>query len=169
MSKETVSNALFSQGGLSRRAFLGLGATAAVAAGAAGLAGCAPAPKSEAASEAKGASGTSAQYAWEVAPEPIKDIKQTVDTDILVVGAGLSGCACACAAAEQGGTVTVVEKTSSWNGRGGGFGTINSRYMDELDIKVDKVNAKQHWIAQCASRANEDLIVKFFNHSEEAS
>ena len=28
--------------------------------------------------------------------------------------------------------------------------------VDELGIEVDKVNAKQHWIAQCASRANED-------------
>ena len=89
--------------------------------------------------------------------------------NILVIGAGLAGCACAAAAAEKGGKVTVVEKTSSWNGRGGGFGAINSHYMDELGIKVDRVNAKQHWIAQCASRASEDLIVKFFNNSEEAS
>ena len=55
--------------------------------------------------------------------------------------------------AALGTKVTVVEKTSSWNGRGGGFGAINSHYMDELGIEVDKVNAKQHWIAQCASRA----------------
>ncbi len=65
--------------------------------------------------------------------------------------------------------MTVVEKTCSCNGRGGGFGAINSRYMDAQNIDVDKVNAKQHWIAQCASRANEGLIVKFFNNSEEAS
>ena len=161
------------KGGLSRRAFLGLGATAAVAAGA-GLAGCAPATSADSGAKTSGedASGTAsgeARYAWEVAPEPITDIASTVDTDILVIGAGLAGCACAAAAAEKGGKVTVVEKTSSWNGRGGGFGAINSHYMDELGIKVDKVNAKQHWIAQCASRANEDLITKFFNNSEEAS
>lgn len=65
--------------------------------------------------------------------------------------------------------MTVVEKTGSFNGRGGGFGAINSRYMEAQNIVVDKVNAKQHWIAQCASRTNEDLIVKFFNNSEEAS
>lgn len=41
--------------------------------------------------------------------------------------------------------------------------------MEAQNIVVDKVNAKQHWIAQCASRTNEDLIVKFFNNSEEAS
>ena len=153
--------------GLSRRAFLGLGATAAVAAGAAGLAGCSPAAGSSDSSES--AATGQAQYAWEVAPEPITDIASTVDADILIIGAGIAGCACACSAAEKGGSVTVVEKSPSWNGRGGGFGAINSRYMDELGITVDKVNAKQHWIAQCASRANEDLIVKFFNNSEEAS
>ncbi|MCI8424421.1 MAG: FAD-dependent oxidoreductase, partial [Adlercreutzia sp.] len=159
--------------GLSRRAFLGLGATAAVAAGAAGLTGCAPAAPAESGVAAGGSENLAAtgkaQYEWEIAPEPITDIASTIDTDILVIGAGLAGCACAAAAAEKGGKVTVVEKSESWNGRGGGFGAINSRYMDELGIKVDKVNAKQHWIAQCASRTNEDMIVKFFNNSEEAS
>ncbi|MFR5090749.1 MAG: FAD-dependent oxidoreductase [Adlercreutzia equolifaciens] len=147
--------------GLSRRAFFGLGATAAAGAAVAGLAGCSPAPQSDAAAPATTgdttmpATGT-ATYEWEIAPEPITDIASTVDTDILVIGAGLSGCACAAAAAEKGGKVTVVEKTGSFNGRGGGFGAINSRYMEAQNIVVDKVNAKQHWIAQCASRTNED-------------
>ena len=153
--------------GISRRNFLTGAALASVAAGA-GLAGCAPSADKKT-TEAVGAADSAAQYEWEKAPEPISDIAETVDTDILVIGAGLSGCACACSAAENGGKVTVVEKTESWQGRGGGFGAINSRYMDQLGIKVDKVNAKQHWISQCASRANEDLIVKFFNNSEEAS
>ena len=152
---------------ISRRAFLGLGASAAVAVGAAGLV----APNQAVAAEAEPATdgATRVTYEWEVAPEPITDVIDTVDTDILVIGAGLAGCACACSAAENGGKVTVVEKFMQWNGRGGGFGAIKSRYMDELGIEVDKVNAKQHWIAQCASRCNEDLISKFFNNSEEAS
>lgn len=152
---------------ISRRAFLGLGASAAVAVGAVGLV----APNQAVAAEAEPATdgATRVTYEWEVAPEPITDVIDTVDTDILVIGAGLAGCACACSAAENGGKVTVVEKFMQWNGRGGGFGAIKSRYMDELGIEVDKVNAKQHWIAQCASRCNEDLISKFFNNSEEAS
>lgn len=152
--------------GMSRRAFLGLGATAAAGAAVAGITGCAPSGKAE--SNKLAATGE-AKYEWEIPPAPIKDIKRTEETDILIIGAGLSGCVCAAAAAEKGGKVTVVEKSSSFNGRGGGFGAIGSRYMDAQGIKVDKVNAKQHWIAQCASRANEDLISKFFNNSEEAS
>ncbi len=151
--------------GLSRRAFVGLGAAAAVTGAAAGLAGCSANSSSTETTE----STETTQYEWEVAPDAITDVIDTVETDILVIGAGLSGCATAAAAAEKGGKVTVVEKSESWNGRGGGFGAIKSRYMDELGIEVDKVNAKQHWISQCASRANEDLIVKFFNNSEEAS
>lgn len=152
---------------ISRRAFLGLGASAAVAVGAAGIV----TPNQAVAAEVEPATdgATRVTYEWEVAPEPITDVIDTVDTDILVIGAGLAGCACACSAAENGGKVTVVEKFMQWNGRGGGFGAIKSRYMDELGIEVDKVNAKQHWIAQCASRCNEDLITKFFNNSEEAS
>ena len=156
---------------ISRRNFLTGAALAGAAAASLGIAGCSPAASTstEGGDAASTESGQSTQYSWEVKPDPIADIAETVDTDILVIGAGLAGCACACSAAENGGKVTVVEKTSSWNGRGGGFGAINSRYMDELGIKVDKVNAKQHWIAQCASRADEDIIVKFFNNSEEAS
>ena len=112
--------------GISRRNFLTGAALASVAAGA-GLAGCAPSADKKT-TEAVGAADSTAQYEWEKAPEPISDIAETVDTDILVIGAGLSGCACACSAAENGGKVTVVEKTESWQGRGGGFGAINSRY-----------------------------------------
>ncbi|MFR3090419.1 MAG: hypothetical protein ACLTMP_00595 [Eggerthella lenta] len=76
----------------------GLGATAAVAAGA--LAGCSPAASAgdaKAGGDAAGsaAAGGETQYAWEVVPDPITDVTSTVDTDILVIGAGLAGCACA--------------------------------------------------------------------------
>ena len=100
--------------GISRRNFLTGAALASVAAGA-GLAGCAPSADKKT-TEAVGAADSTAQYEWEKAPEPISDIAETVDTDILVIGAGLSGCACACSAAENGGKVTVVEKTESWQG-----------------------------------------------------
>ena len=153
--------------GISRRNFLTGAAAASAAVAALGVSGCsAQTNSSDSSSEESSGSST---YSWEEVPDPITDIASTVDTDILIIGAGLAGCACACSAAENGGTVTVVEKTESWNGRGGGFGAINSRYMEEQGIVVDKVNAKQHWIAQCGSRINEDLLVKFINNSEEAS
>lgn len=162
---------------ISRRSFLQNAALAGAAAASAGLVctSTASADEAEAEEESTGEaedaekSSTSTQYSWEVAPDPITDVIETVDTDVLIIGAGLSGCACAASAAENGAEVTVVEKTSSWNGRGGGFGAIGSHYMDEQGITVDKVSAKQHWLARCGNRVNEDLVTKFLNNSEDAS
>lgn len=154
--------------GVSRRGFLTGAAAAGALAAVGALVGCSPGNASDANTE-KDSSAGNGGYSWSAAPAAITDITSTVDTDILVIGAGISGCACACSAAENGGKVTVIEKTSSWNGRGGGFGALNSRYMERCGAVVDKVNAKQHWIAQCGSRVNEDLIVKFFNNSEESA
>ncbi len=146
--------------GLSRRAFFGLGATAAAGAAGAGLAGCSPAPQSDAAAPATTggttmpATGT-ATYEWEIAPEPITDIASTVDTDILVIGAGLSGCACAAAAAGEGRQGDRRRENGSFTGAAALRRHQLARYMEAQNIVVDKVNAKQHWIAQCASRTNE--------------
>ncbi|NTU89293.1 MAG: FAD-binding protein, partial [Actinobacteria bacterium] len=152
--------------GISRRSFLTGAATTGALAAVGSLVGCGS-PAADTAGEAVATTG----YSWEVAPAAIADseIVSTVETDILVIGAGLSGCATACSAAEKGGNVTVVEKTASYVGRGGGFGALNSRYMEACGAVVDKVNAKAHWMAQCSSRVNEDLIVKFFNNSEVAA
>lgn len=150
---------------LSRRSFITTVAATGALAALGVTAGCSP--KSTEGSSSSSTDG--AGYSWETAPQAVTSFTSEVDTDILIIGAGLSGCACACSAAESGGKVTVVEKGSAWSGRGGGFGAIKSRMMDAQGIVVDKVNAKQHWIAQCGSRVNEDLISSFFNNSEEAS
>ena len=85
---------------LSRRAFLGLGATAAVAAGAAGLAGCAPQQGAGTASaEGNGGSGSAAASSvsptnytpdFLTPPEVPTDIKEEKDCDVLVIGMGLN-------------------------------------------------------------------------------
>jgi succinate dehydrogenase/fumarate reductase flavoprotein subunit len=159
--------------GLSRRSFL-TGAAAAGAIAAAGLVGCAP--------QAAGGNGTAAPaakegtatagnagHSWDIAPEAITDFAQTIETDILVIGAGISGLATACAAAESKAKVLVVEKCAEFNGRGGGFGAINSRYMEQVGATFDKSDAYAHWVAQTGSRSHEPLIAKFFRDSERAS
>lgn len=95
---------------------------------AAGLAGCAPAAdKAAAGSDAAGAADASAEGAvstndvviklgdtlpkWSFmvppAPIPEDEITETIENDIIVVGAGMSGLTTAVAAAEQGGKVTL--------------------------------------------------------------
>jgi succinate dehydrogenase/fumarate reductase flavoprotein subunit len=152
---------------LSRRSFLS-GAAAAGALAVAGMAGCAPTATPTQPEDSKEAP-ESTGYPWEQAPEPITDFAETIDTEILIIGAGLSGLATACSAVESGAKVTVVEKCANFNGRGGGFGAINSRYMEAVGATFDKPDAYAHWVAQNGSRAHEPLIAKFFRDSERAS
>jgi succinate dehydrogenase/fumarate reductase flavoprotein subunit len=159
--------------GISRRSFL-TGAAAAGAVVAAGLAGCTPTDSTTPSTgqgetpNAEGSTGATG-YSWEKVPDAITDFAETIDTEILIIGAGISGLATACSAAESGAKVTVVEKCDNFNGRGGGFGAINSRYMEAVGATFDKPDAYAHWIAQTGSRSTETLVAKFFRDSERAS
>lgn len=134
---------------LTRRSFLGLGATAAVA-GAAGLAGCAPAAKSDAGADAGAADGGSAAGSGAAggkptefvpsfmnAPEPIDESKvtETVDTDVCVVGLGLAGVCALREAAESGAKVFGFDKGPDVGYRSGEFGTFGSEIHKQLGIE----------------------------------
>ncbi|NPV07261.1 MAG: FAD-dependent oxidoreductase [Anaerolineae bacterium] len=100
------------------------------------------------------------QYEWETPPEPIPDadITETVDADVVVVGAGCAGVLAALAAAEGGADVVVLEKTDRAQGRGGDNTAIDSRIQRELGIELDKdeiVYKLWHW---GQGRINMDLL-----------
>lgn len=121
--------------GLSRRAFLGLGATAAMAAGAAGLAGCSPQASSDAASAGASDAGAAGGPSFLTGPSPIaeSDIKETVEADIVIVGAGLSGISAARAAVESGAkNIVVVEKATTWQYRSNQVGCIGGKIQEDL-------------------------------------
>lgn len=130
------SSTTMQKSGMSRRAFLGLGATAAALAGA-GLAGCAPAAPS---ASAEGGSGADAATDWLGAEPEIdeSDIVETVDTEVLVCGAGTSGLFAACSAAEEGAKVVCLEKGSIGGGVRDNLGSINSRLQKEAGVEIDE-------------------------------
>lgn len=117
-----------------------------------------------------GNAGDGGTPAWMTPPEAIPDsqIVKTLDTEILVLGAGYAGVATACSAAERGVKVTVVEKSERWNGRGGGSGVSDSRLMREMGLSINKEDAQAEWIRTCGSRVNEALVSLFFNRSGDA-
>lgn len=151
---------------MTRRSFL-TGAAAAGAVAVTGMAGCSPGSdtSTNGASDSSGSGG----YPWDTAPAPITDFAETIEAEVLVIGAGLAGLCTACSAAESGAQVLVVEKCGQFNGRGGGFGAINSRYMEQVGATFEKPDAYGHWVAQTGSRSYEPLIAKFFRDSERAS
>ena len=93
---------------INRRNFLkGALVTGAAAAAAVALPACSPAAAADSSSDAKstsskGGDAAGAKHSWEVAPEPITDLAETTDYDVVVVGAGLAGINAAEAAARNG-------------------------------------------------------------------
>ena len=154
---------------ISRRNFLtgALAASAAVAG--AGFAGCTPkAADSAADASDKASSVESGQPSFMTPPDPIadSDVVDTVETDVLVIGAGYSGLATALSAIEEGLKVIVAEKTDACQGRGAGTGVINSSYAVAHGAEVtDKASAAFRWAQTCGNRINEKLLGIFFEQS----
>ena len=64
-------------------------------------------------------------------PDPITDIAETIDTDVVVVGAGNGGLVAAASAADLGAGTILVEKNSTWITWAGEMGAYNSKVMKE--------------------------------------
>lgn len=160
--------------GLSRRSFLGLGATAAVIAGA-GLAGCSPATK-EASGEAGSASSGSAAASTStasflVAPDAIadSDIAETIDAEIVVIGAGISGISAVRSAVENGAKdIVVVEKGTTWQYRSNQVGCIGGKIQEDLGIEIDKNAVVAQLMKECGYRPNQRILNLWAENSGEA-
>ena len=123
--------------GITRRDFLKGAAVGAGAVATTGLiASCSPKVATPAPTEQPAASG---KASFEVPPEPIAqaDIIETTSADVVVIGAGVSGLMAALSAAEAGAKTVLIEKSESFNARGGHNAAIRSKIqLDEgLDYK----------------------------------
>lgn len=153
--------------GISRRNLLKGATLSAAGVAALGMFGCSPAGGSSSSSSKSDAAAGEKKHTWEVAPEAITDIAETVETEVLVIGAGYSGTCCALNAAQNGVKVTLVEKDGVPNGHGvGGTGAIASKALDALDIHFDKSIEMERWVSTCGSRCRESLVAKWFRESE---
>lgn len=159
--------------GIDRRFFLqGAGAAALATAMAStfGLAGCAPQTNETSSSTTTTGSSSSGEPSWFTAPAEIADseIAETIESDVVVIGAGMSGIASACSAAERGLSVNVVERGETWSGRGYGIGVADSKVMRAAGFSIDRAKTQKFWVRCCGTRVNESLVSEYFNRSGEA-
>lgn len=156
MTKETLS--------MSRRSFLtGAAATGTVAALGA-LAGCAPQAKGTGSTSTDGGSdatngATDGKPAWlgEAPTITDADCSETLDFDVVVVGAGTAGYFAAASAAESGLKTLLVEKSSSGSSvRSSALGAVNSKLQQAQGVNIsipDIVNDMDHYaLGQIDSR-----------------
>ena len=103
---------------------------------------------------------------WSEPPDPIRlvEIKENLCSDVVVLGAGISGVSCALRAAQSGAQVLVLEKSRSWSGRGGNIGVANSSYMKSCGIENDIEEIAREWIKRCGNRCDEKLLWHFLKN-----
>ncbi|MBN1191457.1 MAG: FAD-dependent oxidoreductase [Dehalococcoidales bacterium] len=78
-----------------------------------------------------------ASFEVPMAPVNPDEIKEKVNTDVVVVGCGISGLSASLSAAEAGAKVILLEKSSTYNFRGVHNAALSSRLQKEAGIKVD--------------------------------
>lgn len=155
---------------LTRRSFLGLGATAAVATGV-GLMGCTPNEASTTGEPTNKVETSSSSTNFLAAPAPIseRDIKETIDADIVIVGAGLASLSACRAAVEEGAkNIVVIEKAETWQFRSNQVGCIGGKIQEDLGIKIDKNALVGQFMKECGYRVNQRLINLWADNSGEA-
>ena len=149
---------------LSRRDLFKFGGIAAVgAAGAGMLAGCSPSGGSSKSAPAAASKDTDGLPSFFQAPEPIKDVKETKEFDVVVIGAGAAGVPCALAAADAGAKVALIQKESQAVSQG--------NTCDSLEASTSAAGkaAVMSWLTeQCAWRSHRDQLELWANNSGEA-
>ena len=163
------------KGNLNRRSFVkgaALGAAGLVAGGA--LSACSPAAKpDDAVQDATATATNSADQRWsfEIAPDPIGDdlISETVESDVVVVGGGMSGLVAAASCAENGLQVTLISASKGPVSRGGSNNGVYSKVMEEMGIpRMDPTWFYRKEYVANGGNFKPALWYKFYNNSEEA-
>ena len=149
---------------ISRRGFLGIGASAAAVATGAALVGCAPQ------TAASSSNDQGAARSWETKPEPITDISTTETADIVVIGGGMAGMSAACSAAEKGAKVVLLEKTDAAQFRGIDYGAIGGSLQLEagIDLRDRKEDVLQEVLRWGGHRGDYRVVKAWADNSAEA-
>jgi len=99
------------------------------------------------------------------APIPASSIKETVSVDIVVCGAGISGCAAAVSAVESGAKVMLLEKYSTATAPGEFHGAINTQDMIKAGKTTDVTALAEQFWEFSEGRADFQLLTQWGNNS----
>ncbi len=89
------------------------------------------------------------------------------ETDIVIIGAGIAGCAAAQAAAEAGAEVLVLEQAANVTAHGLDVGAIGSRLQRAAGVEIDPKEAARLLYQWGQSKANYALLRVFTDRSGE--
>ena len=111
------------------------------------------------------------KWSFEIPPAPIADadIAETVEDEIIVVGAGMAGICTAAAAAEAGASVTLFSASSQPISRGGSNFSAYNKVIEEYGIeRLDPVDFFYHEERAASFTVDQKMWMRGYNNSEEA-
>ena len=142
--------------------------SAASSGGSSAAASAASSASAEASSEASSAQASG----WRTPPAPIPDseIKETLEFDIVVVGAGIAGIPAALTAVEGGAKTLLLEKEEVSGALTAGshwIGAVNSKFYKEKGATYDRAAIVNDLMWHASYRADQRLIQLWFDNSGE--
>ncbi len=123
--------------------------------------------------EANAESGTESELTdWLGKAPSIRDADcvETIDADVVVVGAGCAGMFAACAAAEQGAKTVLLEKFSvgTLSMRGFDMAGVGTKKQKELGIEIDRMDLLNDMIRYGLNYTDTGVIKAWIDNSGEA-
>ncbi len=114
---------------------------------------------------------TTPKWSWETKPDPIpaSEITKTIDAEVVIVGAGISGMTAAMKAADMGADVQVLEKLPSYPPtHPTGFAAVNSRLLKEKGAVVDRTKLISEIMGKVnVFRSKQDVVSVWVDRSGE--
>lgn len=158
---------------LSRRNFLKAAGLAGGTSLVAGIVGCSPSASGSSPSEANGDPTTqsaSSEPSFLTPPEAIADdqITNTVESDVVVLGAGTAGLVTALSALQEGLSVTLVTASSTPIARGGSNCAIYSKTMEAAGVEKIPYDVITNELLQASYMPDQRKWARYYEHSEES-
>lgn len=108
------------------------------------------------------------RWSWETGPLDITDdmVSEIVDTEVCVIGAGITGCSAVAGAARAGAKVVCIDKQSTYEAHGNAIGVVNSQYQQSMGYGVlDKSSFMSSYINMFNGAINAPLVLTYVNES----
>ena len=156
---------------LDRRSFIKGGIAVGGIAALAGIAGCSPAGETESSNDISSSDSSTAktESSWRTPPEPIGDdqIAETLEADLVIVGAGAAGSVAAASAVEDGASVILLQKHESPFCHGYAFAANGTSKQTEQGIEYDGWEIMGAINRKGENRAKEEVVRNWGKYSGE--
>jgi fumarate reductase flavoprotein subunit len=109
-----------------------------------------------------------AKTGFENCPPPISanEIKEKINADVVVIGAGISGLTAALSAAEAGAKTVLLEKGPAFSNRGLHNAAIASRLQKEAGLKTDRDQVISTIMEFGDYRSNQEIVKLWADHCD---